>query len=78
LLRRATFTSTMIGVIPDQVDFEDYREVDGIKFPFVARSSTIEPGNPTSTRTFTEVKVNAAVDESKFKMPTPTPARTTP
>jgi photosynthetic reaction center cytochrome c subunit len=69
LLRRVTGTPTMIGIIPEQVDFEDYREVDGVKFPFTARASTIEVGNPVSTRTFTEIKVNAPVDDSKFKMP---------
>ena len=75
LLRRTTILSTVVGLIPDQVDFEDYRDVDGVKFAFVGRSATVEPGNPTSTRTFTEVKLNAAVDESKFNMP-PVPAKT--
>jgi hypothetical protein len=69
LLRRVTGTPSMIGVIPEQVDFEDYREIDGVKFPFTARASTIEVGNPVSTRTFTEIKVNAPVDDSKFNMP---------
>lgn len=69
LVRRMTFLTTMIGLIPDQVDFEDYRDVEGIKFPFVARASTTEAGNPVSTRTFTEIKLNAAVDAAKFKMP---------
>ena len=69
LLRRVTATTSMIGIIPEQVDFEDYREVDGVKFPFTARTSTIEVGNPVTTRTFAEIKVNAPVDESKFKMP---------
>src|SRR5439155_630690 len=31
LLRRITYTPTMIGVLPEQVDLEDYRDVDGIK-----------------------------------------------
>lgn len=74
LVRRMTFLTTIIGAIPDQVDFEDYREVDGVKFAFVGRSATTEAGNPTSARTFTEVKVNVPVDEAKFKMP----AATTP
>ncbi len=69
LLRRITFTPTMIGVIPEQVDFEDYRDVDGVRFPFTARSSSIEVGNPVQTRKFAEIKVNATVDESKFNMP---------
>ncbi|HEY8203343.1 MAG TPA: c-type cytochrome [Pyrinomonadaceae bacterium] len=74
LLRRTTILSTVIGLIPDQVEFEDYRDVDGVKFAFTGRSATVEPGNPTSTRTFTEVKLNVPVDESKFNMPPATPS----
>ena len=77
LLRRVTTMSTIVGIIPDQVDLEDYRDADGLKFPFTARAATIELGNPTSTRTFIEVKLNAPVDESKFNMP-PAPKPTTP
>lgn len=73
LLRRMSFMQTMIGAIPDQIDFEDYRDVDGMKFPFTWRVASIEVGNPISTRTFSEVKLNVSVDESKFKMP-PKPA----
>jgi hypothetical protein len=73
LLRRTTALSTMIGLIPDQVDFEDYRDVDGVKFAFTGRSAAVEVGNPFSTRTFTEIKLNAPVDDSKFKMPTVPP-----
>ena len=75
LLRRVTTMSTMIGIIPDQIEFEDYREADGLKFPFTARAATVEVGNPTSTRTFTELKLNVPVDDSKFNMPpAPKPA----
>jgi hypothetical protein len=77
LLRRIIYMPTMIGVIPEQVDFEDYRDVDGIKFPFTARTSAIEVGNPVSIRRFAEIKLNAPADESKFNMP-PAPAKTTP
>jgi len=69
LLRRITYTTTTIGMIPEQIDFEDYREVDGIKFPFTVRISSIEVGNPISTRTFTNIKLNAPVDDSKFNKP---------
>jgi outer membrane lipoprotein-sorting protein len=71
LLRRITTMSTMVGIIPDQIDLEDYREANGLKFPFTLRASTLEVGNPTSTRTFTELKLNVPVDESKFNMPEP-------
>jgi len=73
LLRRVTWLSTMVGLIPEQVDLEDYREVDGVKFPFTARTSGIEAGNPTSIRTFTEIKVNPRVDDTKFQKPPAAP-----
>ena len=77
LLRRTMTMPTIVGIIPDQIELEDYREVDGLKFPFIARAATLDVGNPTSTRTFTEVKLNTPVDESKFNMP-PTPKAVTP
>jgi hypothetical protein len=70
--------TTMLGLIPQQIDFEDYRDVDGVKLPFTVRISSIEVGNPVSTRSFSEMKLNATVDESKFNMPAamPEPVKT--
>jgi hypothetical protein len=76
LLRRISYTETMVGVIPEQIDFEDYRDVDGVKLPFTVKVSSVEPGL-VSTRKYSEIKLNAPVDDSKFKMP-PAPAKTTP
>ncbi len=75
LLRRVAFTQTLIGVIPDQIDFEDYREVDGMKVPFLWKVYSIEVGNPISTRTYSEIKSNQPIDETKFNKPAakPTP-----
>jgi len=77
LLRRITSTPTMVGLIPEQVDYDDYRDVGGMKIPFVIRVSSTDPSN-TSTRTFTEVKLNVPVDGSKFNKPPapPVPAQT--
>jgi len=58
----------MIGVIPEQADFEDYRNVDGMMVPFTVRVSSVDP-NITSARKFTEVKLNLPVDETKFNKP---------
>ena len=76
LLRRISFTETMIGVIPEQIDFEDYRDVEGVKLPFTVKVSSVEPGL-VSTRKYSEIKLNVPLDDSKFKMP-PAPAKTTP
>lgn len=73
LLRRISYMQTPIGLIPEQIDFEDYRDVDGVKFPFTIRVSSIEVGNPVSTRIFSEMKLNVAVDDAKFNMPAATP-----
>ena len=72
LLRRISYTQTMVGVIPYQIDFEDYRDVDGVKLPFTVRVSAVEVGNPVSTRTYSEIKLNAPIDDVKFKMPSAT------
>jgi photosynthetic reaction center cytochrome c subunit len=74
LVRRVTNTPTMIGLIPEQVDFEDYKNVDGLMLPFTIRISSVDP-NISSTRKFTEVKLNVPVDETKFNKP---PAPPTP
>ena len=76
LLRRIIYTESPIGIIPQQVDFEDYRDVDGVKLPFTIKISSVEPGL-VSTRKYSEIKLNVPVDDSKFKMP-PAPAKTTP
>lgn len=74
LLRRITYLRTMVAIIPEQFDFEDYRDVDGVKLPFIVKVSSVDAGNPMATRTFTEMKLNVTVDESKFNMPPSGPA----
>lgn len=68
LLRRITTTSTMLAPIPEQVDFEDYRDVGGLKLPFTIRTSGVAAFT-TMTRRFTDVRHNVVVDDSVFKMP---------
>ena len=74
LVRRITSTTTVFGIIPEQVDYEDYREVDGMKVPFTIRITSID-SFWSSTRKFTEIKLNVPVDETKFNKP-PAPAVT--
>jgi photosynthetic reaction center cytochrome c subunit len=67
LLRAVTFEDTALGLLPTQIDYEDYREVDGVKLPFRVKSSTPDR---TITIQFDEVKLNVPVDDSKFAKPT--------
>ena len=66
MLRRISYTPTMIGIMPEQIDFGDYRDVDGIKMPFSMRVSVADSNSPSNTRTFEKVKLNAPIEQSKF------------
>ena len=68
LVRRVTSMTTAIGTIPEQVDFADYRDVDGLKLPFTIRVSTVDP-NYSVVRKFTEIKLNVPIDQKRFNKP---------
>ncbi|MBP6821550.1 MAG: c-type cytochrome [Acidobacteria bacterium] len=68
LLRRVVQTVTAIGIDPEQTDYDDYRDVDGVKVPFTITATYLDR-NYNSTRKFTEVKHNAKVDDALFAMP---------
>ena len=66
LVRRTTIVDTPLGPIPDETDFQDYREVGGEKSPF--RLVRVGP-NFRETQTYTEIRVNVPVDDAIFTMP---------
>lgn len=68
LLRRVVQVVTVIGIDPEQTDYDDYRDVDGVKVPHSITTSYLDR-NYNSTRKFTEVKHNAKVDEALFNLP---------
>jgi len=68
LVRRATNMTTLVGNIPEQVDFEDYREVDGMKLPFTIRVAAVDP-TFSIVRKFSEIKLNVPVDPKRFNKP---------
>ena len=70
LLRKITLNKTVLMPFPEQVDFEDYREVDGVKVPFTIRYSAIDTFD-SWVRTFTEIKRNVAVEDTLFVVPAP-------
>ena len=69
LRRRISYMRTLVGMIPQQVDFENYREVEGLKLPFTITMSFADRGSTPIVRQFTEIKFNVSVDESKFAKP---------
>ncbi len=68
LVRRLTFTGTPIGSIPQQTDFDDYRDVGGFKLPFVVHLDSVDRGASRVVR-YTEITPNAKIDENVFVQP---------
>jgi hypothetical protein len=42
LLRRTVVTKTPVGNLPEQIDYSDYRDVAGVKLPFLIKRATWE------------------------------------
>ena len=70
LLRRYIESPTVLGMFPLQTDYEDYRDVDGIKQPFLIRWSM--PGRSWG-RKIDEIKQNVEVDDARFNPPSAKP-----
>ncbi|HEY2171347.1 MAG TPA: hypothetical protein VGJ30_17100, partial [Candidatus Angelobacter sp.] len=47
----------------------DYKEVDGLKFPFSIEQHQIGGDGPEQKITFKKIELNVPVDDSIFKMP---------
>jgi outer membrane lipoprotein-sorting protein len=54
------------GDIEQVVDFSDFRDVDGLKIPFITKSSNAAQ---TVTATMSSVKHNADIDDASFAKP---------
>lgn len=68
LTRRNVMNKTMLAWLPDQCDYSDFREIDGVKIPFVERYSYVN-SRANSVHKFTEVKQNVSIDEKLFTKP---------
>jgi photosynthetic reaction center cytochrome c subunit len=68
LVRRVNVTNTMLGPLNVQWDFSDYRDVSGIKLPFLIRTSDVSSYD-TVVRRFSEIKMDSSVGENVFEIP---------
>ncbi len=74
LVRSIRYVETPLGRNPTQVDYTDYRTVDGVKLPY---QWTISRPNGRFTIQVTEAHLNAPIEPAKFVRPPdppPTPA----
>jgi hypothetical protein len=64
LVRRSLAFKTAFGSIPEVMDFDNYRDLDGVKVPFLITWSRPPFG---FVRKFTEIKLNTLVDGARFQ-----------
>lgn len=67
LTRLVRWNETAVGVVPTQIDYEDYREVSGSRMPF---RWTVTWTGGQSTFELTDVQPNVPIDASRFARPT--------
>jgi hypothetical protein len=70
LLRLIRYGDTALGLLPTQIDYADYRDVNGVKVPY--RWTLARPGGRFSIQV-SEVQQNVPVDDAKFVKPEPPP-----
>jgi hypothetical protein len=64
LLRRLVrYGPSPVGRVPVQIDYLDYRDVNGIKFPFELKFSWLDGKYSAKLK---DIKTNVAIDASKF------------
>ncbi len=66
LARMVRYAPTPIGHLLVQIDYADYRAVNGVKFPFEYRFSWLD-GRYTAK--LTDIKTNVPIDAAKFAKP---------
>ena len=68
LLRELRYGNSPIGRVPTQIDFADYRDVNGIKLPFRITYAWLDGRDSI---VLNEIKTNVPVSEAKFGKPAP-------
>jgi hypothetical protein len=68
LLRELRYGNSPIGRVPTQIDFADYRDVNGIKLPFRITYAWLDGRDSI---VLNEIKTNVPVDDAKFGRPAP-------
>jgi len=66
LLRMVRFGRTPIGRVPTQMDFGDYRDVNGVKFPFKVTFAWLDGRDAIQ---LSKIETNVTIPDSKFNTP---------
>jgi photosynthetic reaction center cytochrome c subunit len=66
LFRMIRYTASPVGRVPTQIDYSDYRDVNGIKFPFDYQFLWLDG---RFNAKLNNVQINPAIDAAKFGKP---------
>ena len=66
LTRSVRYAGSMVGRVPTQVDYSDYREVSGVKMPFKWLVAWLDGKENFE---LSDVQVNAPIDAKRFEKP---------
>jgi hypothetical protein len=67
-VRRVVTIDSPVGRIPTQTDYDDYRDVSGVKVPFTVRVSSVN-GGQNATRKYTSIELGSTIDAKVFEAP---------
>jgi len=70
LVRALRHSVTLLGTVPLQIDYSDYRVVGGVKFPYKWLITWTDGQDKVE---LTDVQANVPIDNAKFAKPAPAP-----
>jgi hypothetical protein len=68
LVRKGTATATALGDYAVQTDYDDYRDVGGVRIPYLVRTIGISPADASTTH-IEKVEINPPLDAGMFVKP---------
>ena len=68
LLRELRYSNGPIGRAPTQIDYADYRDVNGVKMPFRITYAWL---NGRDSIMLNDIRTNVPIDDAKFGRPAP-------
>src|SRR5688572_28211900 len=68
LVRIVRWNRTAVGIVPTQIDFADYRDVNGVKMPHHLVLTWTDGQN---TYEFKQIRPNVAIEAARFNRPAP-------
>jgi hypothetical protein len=66
LTRLVRYANSRVGRLPTQIDYSDYRDVNGLKVPFHLKITWLDGQEDV---TLTDVQLNVPVDAARFAKP---------